>query len=149
MNMVLFWRDDIPEDWEPLPNAPSRRIAGMLRADIGQDDAEAVQTEQSVVVGGYGAFVVNNAPASKPISKAPDGAYVGLAGHHPDYTPHGVQKFEWDPEANKLEEAWANPELSSPNSVPYISRDSNLVYTIGAVLMIGAGIYFVVQGIRY
>jgi hypothetical protein len=96
------------------------------------DDAEAVQTEQSVVVGGYGAFVVNNAPASKPISKAPDGAYVGLAGHHPDYTPHGVQKFEWDPEARALREAWVNSEVSSVNSVPIVSNGANMVYTVGA-----------------
>ena len=43
-----------------------------------------------------------------------------------------MQKFEWDPEAQELKEAWANPELSSPNSVPYISHDSNMVYTVGA-----------------
>jgi hypothetical protein len=132
MNMVLFWRNEIPKDWEQLPNAPSRRIAGMLRADIGRDDAPAVQTEQSVVVGGYGAFVVNNAPASKPFAKAPDGAYVGLAGHHPDFTPHGVQKFEWDPQAKALKEAWVNTEVSSVNSVPIVSNGSNLVYTVGA-----------------
>ncbi|MEH6604581.1 MAG: hypothetical protein V7711_03285 [Pseudomonadales bacterium] len=132
MNMVLFWRNDIPEGWQQLEGAPSRRIAGMLRADIGRDDAEAVQTEQSVVVGGYGAFVVNNAPASKPISGAPDGAYVGLAGHHPDFTPHGVQKFEWDPRAQALKEAWVNTEVSSVNSVPIVSNGSNMVYTVGA-----------------
>jgi hypothetical protein len=132
MNMVLFWRDEIPADWKQLPQAPSRRIAGMLRADIGFDDKEAVQTEQSVVVGGYGAFVVNNAPASKPIGGAPDGAYVGLAGHHPDFTPHGVQKFEWDPEAQALKEAWVNSEVSSVNSVPIVSNGANMVYTVGA-----------------
>jgi hypothetical protein len=132
MNMVLFWRDEIPADWKQLPQAPSRRIAGMLRADIGFDDKEAVQTEQSVVVGGYGAFVVNNAPASKPIGGAPDGAYVGLAGHHPDFTPHGVQKFAWDPEAQALTEAWVNSEVSSVNSVPLVSNGANMVYTVGA-----------------
>jgi hypothetical protein len=132
MNMVLFWRKEIPENWKKLPNAPNRRIAGMLRADIGQDDKEAVQTEQSVVVGGYGAFVVNNAPASKPLEGAPDGAYVGLAGHHPDFTPHGVQKFEWDAQAQALKEAWVNSEVSSVNSVPLVSNGSNMVYTVGA-----------------
>jgi hypothetical protein len=85
-----------------------------------------------VVVGGYGAFVVNNAPANKPIKKAPDGAYVGLAGHHPDYTPHGVQKFEWDPKARALKEAWVNSEVSSVNSVPIVSNKANMVYTVGA-----------------
>ena len=83
MNMVLFWRKDIPEGWEKLEHAPSRRIAGMLRADIGQKDAEDVQTDQSVVVGGYGASVVNNAAASKPSPQLPDSFLVGLGGNHP------------------------------------------------------------------
>ncbi|MEP4148406.1 MAG: hypothetical protein ABJL54_14405 [Halioglobus sp.] len=132
MNMVLFWREDIPEDWQQLEGAPSRRIAGMLRADIGRSDAKAVQTEQSVVVSGYGAMVVNNAPASRPLKQAPDGAYIGLAGHHSDFTPHGIQKFEWDPEARELKEAWVNTEISSVNSVPIVSAAANKVYTVGA-----------------
>jgi len=132
MNMVLFWRNAIPQGWQQLENTPSRRIAGMMRADIGQEGASEVQTEQSVVVGGYGAFVVNNAPASKPISRIPNGAYVGLAGHHPDFTPHGVQKFEWDPDTKSLKEAWVNTEVSSVNSVPIVSNGSNTVYTVGA-----------------
>jgi len=131
MNMVLFWRNGIPDDWEQLEQAPSRRIAGMLRADIGDEEAEAVQTEQSVVVGGYGAFVVNNSPASKPLPNAPDGFYVGYAGHHPDFTPRGTQKFEWDPEARALKQAWVN-QISSINSVPLVSNEANLVYTVGA-----------------
>jgi hypothetical protein len=131
MNMVMFWRNEIPEDWEPLKHAPSRRIAGMLRANIGDQEAESVQTEQSVVVGGYGAFVVNNSPASKPLPNAPDGFYVGYAGHHPDFTPRGTQKFEWDPEARELKEAWVN-QISSINSVPLVSNEADLVYTVGA-----------------
>ena len=131
MNMVLFWRNEIPKGWKQLEQAPSRRIAGMLRADIGNDEAESVQTEQSVVVGGYGAFVVNNSPASKPMPRAPDGVFVGHAGHHPDFTPHGTQKFEWDPQAKQLNEAWVN-QISSINNVPVVSNDANLVYTMGA-----------------
>lgn len=53
-------------------------------------------------------------------------------GNDPLFQPRGMQKFEWDPEARELKEAWANPELSSPNSVPYIRRGSDLIYTIGA-----------------
>jgi hypothetical protein len=132
MNMVLFWRDDIPEDWQQIEGAPSRRIAGMLRADIGRADADAVQTEQSVVVSGYGAMVVNNAPASRPLEQAPDGAFIGMAGHHPDYTPHGIQKFEWNPQSRSLQQAWVNTEISSVNSVPIVSAASDKVYTVGA-----------------
>lgn len=131
MNVTLFWRDEIPEGWQKLPHAPSRRIAGMTKADFGNPNIESVQTEQSVVVGGYGAMVVNNAPANKPIKKAPDAAYIGLAGHHPDYTPHGIQKFEWDPEAKQLKSAWVNNEVSSANCVPIVSNGSDTVYTLG------------------
>jgi hypothetical protein len=131
MNMVLFWRNDIPEDWQQLENAPSRRIAGMLRADIGQSDAEDVQSDQSVVIGGYGALVVNNAPASHPMPQIQAGFYVGIPGAHPDFTPHGVQKFEWEPVARELRVSWVNTEVSSANCVPLAANGSDMVYTVG------------------
>jgi len=66
MNLVLYWRDDVPPDWPGIPGAPSRRIAGQLPATIGDPARTAIQSEQSVVVAGYGALVVNNEPASIP-----------------------------------------------------------------------------------
>ena len=134
MNMVLFWRNEIPADWQQLDGAPDRRIAGQLRADIGDDTADAVQTEQSVVVGGYGAFVVNNAPASfpSPVFEKFPSMLAGFAGRDPAFTPLGIQKFEWDPTARELKEAWVNTAVSSANSVPVVSTGSNLVYTVGA-----------------
>ena len=66
MNVVAFWRDGVPKGWKRLPGAPSRRIAGQLPADMGDPGLQAIQTEQSVVVGGNGALVVNNDPASIP-----------------------------------------------------------------------------------
>ena len=35
MNMLLFWRNAIPESWQQLPEAPSRRIAGQLPVTMG------------------------------------------------------------------------------------------------------------------
>ena len=35
------------------------------------------------------------------------------------------------PEASEFREAWVNTEVSSPNSVPYVSTRSNAVYTCG------------------
>ena len=55
-----------------------------------------------------------------------------LLGHKPEYTPHGLHKYEWDPEARELKEAWVNTEVSSPNAVPFVSQSSDLVYTCGA-----------------
>jgi hypothetical protein len=66
MNVVLFWRDAIPAEWEELPDAPDRRIAGMLPADMGDPELREIQSEQSVVVAGYGALGVNNLPREVP-----------------------------------------------------------------------------------
>lgn len=133
MNVVLFWRDEIPADWQQLPGAPSRRIAGQLPANMGDPARTAIQSEQSVVVAGYGALVVNNEPASIPPGFPPLALrlLVSYLGDDPAYTPHGVQKFEWDPVARTLREAWVNREVASPNTVPLVSLPANLVYTNG------------------
>lgn len=133
MNVVAYWRDAIPEGWEPLPGAPSERMAGRVRADMGDPNAIAVQTEQATVVGGYRAIVVNNAPATVP-AKFPQigiSALIGLLGTDPRYTPHGMQCIAWDAQANLLTLAWTS-QVASPNTVPFISLGSGLVYTIGA-----------------
>ena len=134
MNVVLFWRDEIPEDWKQLAGAPSRRIAGMQPASMGELDLKAVQTEQSVVVAGYGAFVVNNTPNNIPDGLPPNGhgLLVGALGSNPRHQPFGVPKFGWNPETREFSEAWTNTTVSSPNGVPYVSLGSNQVYFIGA-----------------
>ena len=43
MNLTLFWREDIPEDWQQLPGTQSRRIAGSLPANMGDPSKKAVQ----------------------------------------------------------------------------------------------------------
>lgn len=133
MDVVLYWRDEVPADWEPVPDAPSARIAGSLPVTMGDAERDAIQTEQSVVVGGYGALVVNNEPASVPDGFPVLGSsvLVAYAGADPAFTPHGVQKFEWDPDARELGEAWVNVDVVSANSVPVVSTGSNLVYTVG------------------
>jgi len=133
MNMVLFWRDEIPADWPQLASAPSRRIAGQLPADMGDPTRTAIQSEQSVVVAGYGALVVNNEPASIPpgFPALALRLLVSYLGDDPAFTPHGVQKFEWDPAARTLRDAWVNRDVASPNTVPLVSRASSLVYTGG------------------
>jgi hypothetical protein len=134
MSVVLFWRNEIPEDWEQLPDAPTRRIAGMAPATMGELDLKAVQTEQSVVVAGYGAFVVNNTPNNIPEGLPPNGhgLLAGALGSNPVHQPFGVQKMEWNPETREFGPAWTNTAVSSPNGVPYVSLGTNHVYFIGA-----------------
>jgi hypothetical protein len=134
MDVVLFWRDAVPDGWQPPPGAPSPRIAGMLPADMGDPTLRSIQTEQSVVVAGYGALVVNNEPGSIPDGFPPAGVRVlaGYAGADPAFTPHGLEKFEWDPAQRRFTVAWVNRDVSSANSVPLVSTGSNLLYTVGA-----------------
>ncbi|MCD9624677.1 hypothetical protein [Rhabdothermincola salaria] len=134
MNVVLMWRDEIPAGWTPPEGAPSERIAGQVRADIGDPTRTAVQTEQSVVVGGYGALVVNNDPSSIPDGFPPAATRIlaGYAGADPDFTPKGLQKLAWDPTADRLDTAWVNREVSSANAVPLVSTGSDTLYTVGA-----------------
>ncbi|NQX89261.1 MAG: hypothetical protein HRT77_11415 [Halioglobus sp.] len=46
INMVLFWREAMPEDWVPSQEAPNRRIAGMLRANMGVSDLHCNRSGQ-------------------------------------------------------------------------------------------------------
>lgn len=133
VNVALFWRDDIPNDWAQLAGAPSPRIAGFGAANMGDPTLAAIQTEQSITVSGYGAMTVNNEPATIPEGFPARGIRLlaFFLGHHPEYTPHGLHKFEWDPIERRLVEAWVNTEVASPNSVPFVSQASDVVYTCG------------------
>ena len=134
MNVLLFWRDKIPEDWVPPEGAPSSRIAGMLPVTMGDDSLTSIQSEQSVVVSGYGAMVVNNTPRNIPwyLPERAQGLLVGYLGSNPEYQPYGVQKFVWDASQKRLTYAWVRQDISSPSSVPIVSVESNNVYFIGA-----------------
>jgi hypothetical protein len=134
MNVVLFWRDEIPPGWQPPQGAPDRRIAGMLPANMGDPQLLALQSEQSVIVEGYGALVVNNTPRNIPwyLPEKASTLMISLLGSNPEYQPYGVQKFEWNPQAQRLENSWVNNQVSSPSSVPMASLDSNRVYFVGA-----------------
>ena len=136
MNVTLFWRDEIPEDWETIDGAPSRRIAGLAPVTMGEMNVQEIQSEQTNIVAGYGVFVVNNTPRNTPFFIPKEGVGRGLAigplGSNPKFQPYGIQKFEWNPELRRLEQAWVNEDISSPNGVPWVSTGSGQVYFIGA-----------------
>ncbi|MEP3890628.1 MAG: hypothetical protein ABJN69_09170 [Hellea sp.] len=136
MNVVLMWRDEIPEDWKQLEGAPSRRIAGQAPADMGELNVQEIQTEQTVIVAGYGALIVNNTPRNTPFFMPTEGvgrgATIGPLGNNPKFQPYGVQKFEWNPKLKRLEKAWVNETISSPNGVPWVSTGSGQLYFMGA-----------------
>jgi hypothetical protein len=136
MNVVAYWRNEIPLGWQQLSGAPSRRIAGQQPASFGDPSLKAAQSEQSVVCSGYGMFVVNNEMKNVPQEILDDPrvkiTFIGYLSYLKEYAPNGGQKFEWDPRTKTLKSAWVNTEVTSPNCVPMVSTGSNMVYLSGA-----------------
>ena len=155
-NLVLFWRDDIPHDWEQIPGTKSRRIAAQVPITFGDPERRQTVSEQSVLVRGYGAVVVSNdyrntlqvSPESTPliyefisgnptITSLQNGLVVTLS-QLPSVQPWGVHKFQWVPGAGvrgqgELQTAWVNRDVSCPNGIPTMSASSNMFYCIGAL----------------
>lgn len=128
MKLVAFWRDTIPGDSVPLPNAKSPRIADQIPVTAGLDPLPRfIQSEQSVVCNFYGAFVVNNIRAEGD----PDRLVDVLAGGPVLDPPHGMQRFEWDPATNRWNSVWARGDVVATSMVPGASAASNMVMVNG------------------
>src|SRR6056297_2615572 len=111
-----------------------RDCRGSVSSRAEGEPAEEIQSEQSVVVAGHGALVVNNMPRNIPwyLPSRAKNLLISFLGSEPEYQPFGVQKFAWDPESRTLRNAWVNREVSSPSCVPVVSYPSDRVYLIGA-----------------
>jgi hypothetical protein len=138
MNLVLFWRDGVPEDWEPIASGKDRRIACEVPVDFGTGATEAI-SEQSVAVRDYSAVIVNNLltdPTINPPSMSALGALAqnlvsALEGGIPAKAPFGLERIDWDPETRTCSIVWVNATVSVPNGIPSISEGSGLVYGAG------------------
>lgn len=127
MHLVLFWRDEIPEDWEQIPGTKDLRIAAQIPVLFGDKDAIQSSSEQSVCVRGYGTLVVNNQLNIDTESKL----WAILKSGDPDVAPYGAEKFEWNPDKRELTSVWVNQEISLPNGIPSMSAATNLIYDVG------------------
>lgn len=128
MNLVAFWRNEIPAGWRGVPGQ-DRRLAGLFPVTFGNPKAELIQSDQSVLVTGYGALAVSNTlqkdlGTARPIT-------VALSGDA-DIAPSGIERIDWDPKANIFRSRWSRPDVSVPNTVPVGSTATNMVYAIGA-----------------
>lgn len=135
MHLTLLWRDEIPEDWEPIAPGKDRRIA--CEVPITFDDPTATDTvsEQSVVVRGYASYVPNNqlrdAGWVNRLSDTQRVAVSGFLGQDPKHAPYGLERIDWDPETRTCKVRWVNRDVSIPNGVPSMSAATNLVYGVG------------------
>ena len=127
MKLVAFWRDDIPEDAVPV-DAENPRIADQKEISCGLSaSTEWIQSEQSVAISGYGAFVVNNVIPNTVPDKI-----VALLSIGPLVTPpFGVERLQWDTEKNQWYSVWTRPDVSSISMIPAISTASNMVFVNG------------------
>ena len=135
MHLVLMWRDEVPADWEPIRPGADRRIACEVPVTFGDPDAERSLSEQSVLVRGTSAVVVNNLMQLDPVlgQLPPRAAPLSqLLSGLPGNEPRGIQRFAWDPTTRTCSEVWANPDVAIPNGIPTMSAASDMVYGIGA-----------------
>ncbi|WP_281556437.1 hypothetical protein [Thalassomonas sp. RHCl1] len=131
-HLVLMWRDEIPANWTPLAPGKDIRIAAELPVTFGNTNASRSISEQSVLVRGYDAMVVNN-DYKLNTQKWPllgDFWTILLSGQHYNQ-PFGVEKFQWDSTSRSLKSTWSN-DISCPNGIPTMSSASNLAYCIGS-----------------
>ena len=128
MHIVAFWRDQIPADFKQKEGTKSNRIADQFSITAGQPaDAKWIQSEQSVVVKGYGAFVVDNI-----VDKMPEDKLLGAIALGPMInSPVGAERVEWDTKTNSWKSVWTRSEVSSVSMVPTVSRASNTVFVNG------------------
>lgn len=138
MHLVLFWRDEIPQGWEPIAPGKDPRIACEIPIRFGVPDATESCSEQSVAVRGHSAVVVNDLLLNPTIidpellfADISQNLVSALEGGIPEKAPIGFERVDWDPESQTCVSIWANTTVSVPNGIPSISEASGLVYGMG------------------
>jgi len=129
--IMLFWRDEIPDDWQGLEGY-DRRVAGV--AEVAWPDGKSrFIVENSPAVMGWGIFATPETP-SKVV---PDQGSVvkqlmaeTVSTALPGWEAVGGTKWEWDPQKRELKQEWMTP-LKLVASMCSPSRANELLYCIG------------------
>ena len=128
MNLVAFWRNKIPESHQQKEGTKSKRIAGFIPIKAGlPEDKPWIQSEQTIVVNGWGAFLVNNLIDEGHPDRIIDVMTVGPvhAG------PKGMERVVWSPEKNEFSSVWTRNDVVSTSMVPLVTSGSNMVLVNG------------------
>lgn len=139
MSLVLFWRDEIPDGWEPIAPGKDPRIACEIPVLFGDPDTTLSVSEQSVAVRGYSAVVVSNVLTNPTVNPPSNSPFAGIAqnlvsaleGGIPEKAPFGLERIDWDPDTRSCTSVWSNSDISVPNGIPSISEASQMVYGLG------------------
>ena len=110
-------------------------MAGQIPVTCGFEELpEWIQSEQSVVVSGYGAFVVNNLPETVDPDLPGKNKVLQVSLMGPAYPKSsGVERFEWDPEKDEWSSSWARPDISSTSMVPIHSQSAAMAIVNGSL----------------
>lgn len=129
MQLLAFWRNSIPKNVKPLSGFDPQ-VAGAIGIDFGYPGITRSITEQSVLVSGSGAVVVNNDYGNRKTGHLYNLVTI-LNSNKKGIAPYGIQKFDWDNSLHQWKEAWHSPALSAPNGIPCMSRSTGLIYYVG------------------
>jgi hypothetical protein len=130
--LMLFWRDEIPEDWHGL-DGYDRRVAAVAEVTFQPGVKSRARIENSPAVMDWGIFIAPESP-SQPIED--QGSVVknflaeAISASLPGMEAVGAAKWQWDPEKNLLEQVWLSP-LKLAGSMCSPSRPSQMLYCIG------------------
>lgn len=135
MHLVLLWRDAVPADWQPIAPGKDPRIACEFPITFGDPEATETLSEQSVLVRGHAAVVVNNQLQDNSLfaNQIPllRQIFSALEGGNPDQAPFGLERVDWDPVLRTCTRAWVNTKVSIPNGIPTMSAATGMIYGIG------------------
>ena len=125
MRLVAFWRDAVPPGDD--------RTADQIEVDLGPE-FPVVQSEQSVVVHGTHAFVLNAVPSRLAAPLPVRGSYVrGLLAGFTRPLPRGVAMFRWDIDSKRWRRLWSRTDIGTVATVPMISGGSRMVVVNGTI----------------
>jgi hypothetical protein len=122
-NLVAFWRDEIPEDFQQKPGTLSRRIADQIPTGI-----SATTIEASPVTHENGVVIINSTyPEPGPIpGDLVSNAFLAGTTREP---PRGLIKFNWLPQENRFKKGWEMPQIDNTDWMPpAVSTSNGLVY---------------------
>ena len=130
MNLVAFWRDNIPQG--------SQRIAGQIPVTCGfLSLPEWIQSEASVVVYGYGAFVANEIPGTISPDLEGQNLMLNLTLLGPAYPgAYGVERFQWNTSTHKWSSVWARSDVETSTGSTH-SQSGNMAIVPGYRLPYG------------
>lgn len=125
MNLVAFWRDKIPDGCQ--------RIADQIQVTCGlPNNTKWIQSEQSVVVYGYGAFVVNNIPETFDSNLVDKNKILQVSLMGPaSPASYGAERFQWNTSTHKWSSVWSRSDVSSTSMIPIHSTSGNMALING------------------